>query len=581
MCGIVGYVGHRRAAPVIYECLKRLEYRGYDSAGIATAYGEMHINKSEGRLDRIKNVGSMPGRIGIGHTRWATHGPPSTPNAHPHTDCSGRIAIVHNGVIENYAELKRMLVRKGHRFSSETDSEIVVHLIEEKAEKQGVEEAVRSALSMLEGSYAIVVMHSGYEKLFFGRKYSPLVVGIGKNEMFCASDIPALLPYTNKYVVVEDGFFGYITDSEVYLEKEGKKVKPKIIRVGWSAEMAQKEGYPHFTIKEIHEQPRAIIETLGGEFEQGVELIKKFERLHIVGCGTAFHAGLIFRYLLHRYAKRQCDAFVASEYRHSYVPIDRKTLVFAISQSGETADTLLAVREAKGKGAKTMALVNVLGSSLTREADVVAYTHAGPEISVVSTKAFVAQVAALSYMAFRLSGHNYLIKELRKLPSDIGKVMALEKKMKALAKKYYRKNDFFFIGRGLSYPIALEAALKLKEISYAHAEAYPAGELKHGPLSLLEKDVVVIAIAPSDETKIKMVNNIKECKARGATVIVLSDSDDVFDGIDEFIELPRIKTALSPIPYIIPLQMFAYYTAVLRGNDPDKPRNLAKSVTVE
>jgi len=586
MCGIVGYIGKERAAPILLGSLKSLDYRGYDSAGIATLDGKgIHARKGKGRIDELeKKIGflSLPGRMGIGHTRWATHGIPSKRNAHPHFDCRKRICLVHNGVIENYAELKAVLKEKGHRFASETDSEVVAHLIEEKLKGARAEEAVREAVGELEGAYALAVLIRGEERIFLARNQSPLVIGVGEGEMFCASDMPALLSHTRRFVFLEDGEFAVITEKGYEAEKGGRRTTRKPTEVGWTTEMAKRGGYPHFMLKEIEEQPQSVAQTLALDVRGAAEFAGKFGRIHVVAAGTSYHAGIVFKYLAARLGLQPTDAFMASEYAHSFAgSAGGGTLVIAISQSGETADTLAAVREAKGRGAKVLAITNVVGSSLAREADVVLCMQAGPEISVVATKTFLAQLAVLYSLAARMAGEGGLERELGKVPGLVEEVLRRKGEVEEVADRIYRMRDFFFIGRGLGYPIALEGALKLKEITYAHAEAYPGGELKHGPLSLLERGVPVIAIAPEDEGLPKMLGNIQECKAREARLIVLSDSGKALDAADERIRMPKANPVLAPFLYAVPLQLLAYHAAVLRGADPDKPRNLAKSVTVE
>ncbi len=588
MCGIVGYIGEKKAASVIFEALKQLDYRGYDSAGIATvSEGKIHCKKDVGRLHAIHekhNLTDLPGALGIGHTRWATHGVPNEPNAHPHSDCTRAVCLAHNGVIENYHVLKEELARHGHKYSSDTDSEVVAHVIEEELKTESdTERAFKKAIGKLQGSYAIVMLRAPDEKIYVARRGSPIVIGIGKGEMFCASDIPALLHHTREFLILEDNEFAFLTREGARIERDGKNIARKPMRINWTPEMARKEGYEYFTLKEIHEQPRTITDTLMDEksIDEVAEFARRFLRIEVVACGTSYHAGMVFKHLIQKFARIPCETIIASEYK--YAPVtDSKTLVLAISQSGETADTLAAVKEAKVRGARVLALVNVLGSSLTREADKVFYTHAGPEISVVSTKAFTSQLAALAHVAFELANRKEMIEHLRTIPNVVEEILKRENEIEELARKLKDKNDFFFIGRGISHPTAMEGALKLKEISYSHAEAYPGGELKHGPLSLLEKGVPVIAIAPNDETKSKMLGNIKECKARSALLIALSDSDEILEEADLKIRMPAgIAPELTPIVYIIPLQLLAYHIATMRGLDPDKPRNLAKSVTVE
>jgi len=582
MCGIIGYVGSKQAAPLIKECLLQLEYRGYDSAGIAVSDGKkMYVEKNKGRVKDLE-IAHLQGNYGIGHTRWATHGIPNKVNAHPHSDCENDFSLVHNGVIENYLELKERLFEEGHKIISDTDTELIAHLIEDHFEKgEKLLSALESTIKELKGSYAIALISKNEKRIYFARKYSPLIIGIGEKENFLASDIPALLHHTKKFLLLNDEEYGMIDENSIKIFKDGKEVAREPMSVKWDIESAKKGGYEHFTIKEIYEQPKAIKDTLADVQKEKIHFFDKYDNIHVVGCGTAFYAGMVFKYLMQKNAGIPVEAILANEYVSSHTPLTNRTLVFAISQSGETADTLSALRYAKQKGAHTAALVNVLGSSMTRIVDNVIYTHAGPEISVVSTKAFSAQVAALSKIAFTVGQNPELLNQVNLLDKFAEGSLKKEGEMKKLAEKLYNKHDFFFIGRGICYPVALEGALKLKEISYSHAEGYPAGELKHGPLSILEKDFPVFAIAPSGEQFEKTVSNIKECAAREASLFVLSDQKlNESDNI-KTIRMEGVPEELSVIPYIIPLQLFAYHVCLKRGLDPDKPRNLAKSVTVE
>ena len=587
MCGIVGYAGGRKAAPIVFQCLKQLDYRGYDSAGLATFDGKkIHFKKDKGKLEDMEgkiDFSALPGSIGIGHTRWATHGIPNKKNAHPHLDCKKKVCLVHNGVIENYAVLKAALQSQGHKFESDTDSEVIAHLIESKMEKEkSAEAAIKKAVAELKGAFALAVLVEGEEKIFATRRYSPLVLGIGEDEFFCASDVPAVLSFTKKFVFLEEEEFAVISSKGFSIEKNGKDTTRTPVEVEWTAEMAKRGGYPHFMIKEIEEQPQSVKQTLALDVKKAAEYAKGFGRIQTVSCGTSHHASLVFKYVTAKLGLAPVDAIIASEYASGFSnQADGKTLVIAVSQSGETADTLAAVREAKKRGAKVLAITNVVGSSLAREADATLCTQAGPEISVVATKTFVAQLAVIYSLAAEMAGDGRLAEKLKALPSLIEKMLKKKERIEELSEKLSRKQDFFFIGRGLSFPVALEGALKLKEITYTHAEAYPAGELKHGPLSLLEKGVPVIALAPSDETLEKIKSNIQECKARQAMMVVLSRDKEALKNADEAIEMPEVDELLSPFLYIIPLQLLAYHVAVLRGADPDKPRNLAKSVTVE
>ena len=602
MCGIIGYIGERPACEIIVKGLKRLEYRGYDSAGIVTGdeHG-LHIKKGAGRIDELVerlNLLEMPGKRGIGHTRWATHGIPNDINAHPHTDCTGKIALVHNGIIENHEPLRRELLEKGHRFKSDTDSEVIAHLIEEELKNaEEFETALRKALLQLKGSFALGVIYAGEpDRLYFVRKESPLVLGIGDGENFAASDVPAFLEYTNRVVFLDDGEYAVITkDSwEVKDLKTGQVVEKSIQTIDWSLEMAEKSGYPHFMLKEIYEQPKAIRDAIHGNSEIIKEVareIAKYEKIYFVAMGTSYHAALVGKYLFQRLAKRVPVVEEASEFRYEFEDlIDENTLIIAITQSGETADTLAAMKLAKKKGAKVLAIVNVVGSMATRIADLTLYTHAGPEIGVAATKTYTTQLVVLTLLTIELAKMlqseeeeflNRLERELMEIPEVVSKVLELNGAIEELAETLKESRDVFYIGRGISVPTALEGALKLKEISYIHAEGLSAGELKHGPLALLEEGVPVIAVAPPGKTLDKLIGNIEEAKARGARTIAVGSSEELKRVADTVIAIPPVNELLSSIPYVVPLQLMAYHLAVLRGNDPDKPRNLAKSVTVE
>ncbi|ADT83643.1 glutamine--fructose-6-phosphate transaminase (isomerizing) [Thermococcus barophilus] len=602
MCGIIGYIGERKACNVLVDGLKRLEYRGYDSVGIVTEEdGKLYIRKGAGKIDELKEklgLLEMPGKRGIGHTRWATHGIPNDINAHPHTDCTGKIAVVHNGIIENYIELKDELLRKGHKFKSDTDTEIIAHLIEDALKDfNNFEDALRYALLRLKGSFALGIIYThDREHLYFVRNESPLVLGIGHGEMFAASDIPAFLPYTNKAVFLDDGEYAVVTkDSFVVKDlKTGQVKEKKVHEINWTLEMAEKQGYEHFMLKEIHEQPKAVKEAIYGNLgmiDKIAREIANYEKIYIVAMGTSYHAALVGKYIFQRLVKKVPVVEDASEFRYEFEDlIDRDTLVIAITQSGETADTLAAIKLAKKKGAKVLSIVNVVGSMATRLSDLVLYTHAGPEIGVAATKTYTTQLTVISMLAIALAKYlntadrEYLQKieaELYDMPKYIEAALGYENKIKNLAERLKEKRDFFYIGRGISLATALEGALKLKEISYIHAEGLSAGELKHGPLALIEEDVPVVAIAPSGKTLEKMISNIQEAKARGALIISLGDSEELRKVSDILIKMPKVDEVLSPIVYIVPLQLLAYHLSVLRGNDPDKPRNLAKSVTVE
>ncbi|NJE25367.1 glutamine--fructose-6-phosphate transaminase (isomerizing) [Thermococcus sp. MV5] len=601
MCGIIGYIGEKEAAEILVDGLKRLEYRGYDSVGVVTEDGKLFIKKGAGKINELKErlgLAQLPGKRGIGHTRWATHGIPNDVNAHPHTDCTGKIAVVHNGIIENYIELREELERRGHKFKSDTDTEIIAHLIEEElARSNSFEMALRKALLRLRGSFALGIIYTeDRDHLYFVRNESPLVLGVGNNEMFAASDIPAFLPYTNKVVFLDDGEYAIVDkDSFVVKDLETGDIKDKKIHeINWTLEMAEKQGYAHFMLKEIHEQARAVKDAIHGNLEvinKVAEEIAKYEKIFVVAMGTSYHAGIAAKYLLQRLANKTVLVEEASEFRYEFEDIvDENSLVIAITQSGETADTLAAIRLAKKNGAKVLSIVNVVGSMATRLSDLVLYTHAGPEIGVAATKTYTTQLTVLMMLAIALAkklntiDREYLMileKQLQGLPKYVEVVLGYENKIKSLAEQLVMKRDFFYIGRGPSVATALEGALKLKEISYIHAEGLSAGELKHGPLALIEEGVPVVAIAPTGKTFEKTISNIQEVNARKGFVISLGDSEELKKVSQVFLKMPRIDELLSPIVYIVPLQLLAYHLAILRGNDPDKPRNLAKSVTVE
>ena len=602
MCGIIGYIGDGRASQIIVKGLKRLEYRGYDSAGIVTEDGgRLYIKKGAGRIDELaEKLGflEMPGKRGIGHTRWATHGVPNDINAHPQRDCTGRIALVHNGIIENHRELREELLKRGHRFNSDTDTEVIAHLIEEELKSWGTfEEAMRRALLRLKGSFALGIIYTDEpDRLYFVRNESPLVLGIGEGENFGASDVPAFLEYTNRVVFLDDREYA-VVGKDFWVVKNldsGEIVEKPVQEIEWSLEMAEKAGYPHFMLKEIYEQPRAIRDALHGNagiIRSIAEEVAKYEKIFIIAMGTSYHAGLVAKYLFQRLARKVPIVEDASEFRYEFEDlVDEDTLVIAITQSGETADTLAAMKLAKRKGAKVLAIVNVVGSMATRIADLTLYTHAGPEIGVAATKTYTTQLTVLTMLAIELArvlgtvGEEYLERlerELNAVPELVEDVLKHDESLRELAESLKEKRDFFYIGRGISVPTALEGALKLKEISYIHAEGLSAGELKHGPLALLEDGVPVVAIAPGGKTFDKMVSNIEESRARGAYIISIGDRDELERISDVFIKMPEMDELLTPIVYVVPLQILAYHLAVLRGNDPDKPRNLAKSVTVE
>ena len=605
MCGIVGYIGKDNAKNVVINGLSRLEYRGYDSAGIAFIdNGKMRIFKRSGKLRNLEiEVNrdlSLPS-VAIGHTRWATHGEPTDINAHPHTDCTGKIAVVHNGIIENFVELKNLLKKKGHTFKSDTDTEVIAHLIEEEINKgKELLKAVFGAVEKLKGSYAVAVIYEKEpEKIVCVRKDSPLVIGIGEEENFLASDVPAFLQYTNKVIFLDDNEFAVIEKDKVTVyDRTGEIIKKEIKTIPWSIAQAEKAGYKHFMIKEIYEQPKGIADTISGKLsliEGKAEFPFEFDTIQIVACGTSYHAGLIGKFFIETLSKVPVSVDYASEYRYRDPLINQKTLVIAISQSGETADTLAAVRLAKLKGAKVVAICNVIGSTLTREADHTIYTYAGPEISVASTKAFTTQLTALFLTALEIGTAKKIItseeekkyiNELIKIPSkmeDFLEVERKEKKIKQFALEFYMAKDALFLGRFVNYPIALEGALKLKEISYIHAEGYPAGEMKHGPIALIDEKMPVVVVAPKDRVYEKMVSNIEEVRARKGKVIAITNSgcEEIKRLTDRIIEIPETDELLTPFLTVVPLQLFAYYIADFLGYDVDQPRNLAKSVTVE
>lgn len=609
MCGIVGYIGEQEAVPVLLSGLKRLEYRGYDSAGV-TIYNQGKLNscKTVGRLNKIEEKLAeikLTGTLGIGHTRWATHGRPSERNAHPHYDCNQKISVVHNGIIENYMGLKEWLQEKGHIFNSETDTEVLPHLIEEYYQGD-LAAAVRTALAKVEGSFALgVICDENPDQIVVARKASPLIIGLGKKENFVASDIPAVLPYTREIYILEDGEMATITAEEVRVSDfSGSERHKEVYHVEWDISAAEKGGYEDFMIKEIHEQSKAVRDTLAGKVDQ-VEMrvqlpevkleareIAELEKIQIVACGTAYHAGMVGKYLIEKLARIPVEVEVASEFRYRDPMISPKSLTVIISQSGETADTLAGLREAKRLGSRVLAITNVVGSSVAREADDLILTMAGPEIAVASTKAYTTQLLSLYLLAIYLAQHRGTISQNERvgmveamvhLPRQIDKVLNTETKIKEFAEDFKGCEDIFFIGRGLDYAVSLEGALKLKEISYIHAEAYAAGELKHGTLALIVEGVPVFALATQPELYDKMISNIKEVKAREATVVALAVAGDheIAKSVDYVIHIPVTHSMLTPILSVVPLQLFAYYAAKSRGCDVDKPRNLAKSVTVE
>jgi glucosamine--fructose-6-phosphate aminotransferase (isomerizing) len=615
MCGIIGYIGSKKTVPVLLDGLRRLEYRGYDSAGIAVVRsGSIAVRRSAGKLSRLEEAikaDPIDGEFGLGHTRWATHGRPTEENAHPHRDCTGRIVVVHNGIIENYLDLKQGLQRRGHRFVTETDTEVVAHLVEEEMhEASGLDGAVRRALAKVRGMYALVLLSADDpEKIVAVRHGPPLVVGVGDGEVFVASDIPAILAHTRDVVFLGDDEMAVLTRAgAAFFDMAGGRLERRTERVLWDPIMAEKAGYKHFMLKEIFEQPQAVRDTILGrvsldtarvfleEMTIPPDALGEVDKVNIIACGTSLHAGLVGKFLIEELAHLPAETDYGSEYRYRNPIVDNRTLAVVITQSGETADTLAALREAKARGARSVAICNVVGSMATREADGTVYTHAGPEIGVASTKAFTSQLVALYLLAVHLGQIRGTLSSeesrthlagLLKLPQLLGQTLAVSALVDEIARRYQGRRDFLYLGRGINYPIALEGALKLKEISYIHAEGYPAGEMKHGPIALIDESMPVVALAPRDHVFEKMLGNILEAKARGGLVIALTTGhDEQIEELldtehDSIIPLPETPPLLSPVVSVVPLQLLAYHIAVRRGCDVDQPRNLAKSVTVE
>ncbi|OQY23476.1 MAG: glutamine--fructose-6-phosphate transaminase (isomerizing) [Desulfobacteraceae bacterium 4572_35.2] len=609
MCGIVGYIGEQQAVDVVLEGLRRLEYRGYDSAGISTLNnGQIDTQRAKGKLSNLEQqlkTSPLLGTLGIGHTRWATHGKPSKANAHPHR--SGGFVVVHNGIIENYLQLKQQLVECGHHFNSETDSEIIAHLIDYHFKKsQDFEQAVRTAVQQLRGAFAIAVISDQHpDQLIAAKAGSPLVIGQGQSEYFVASDIPAMLSHTRDMVFLNDGEMALFNRTAMQITTlEGAAVETKIKTITWNPTMAEKGGYRHFMLKEIHEQPRAIADTIAGritenknaillnELNLNADELNGFDRLYIVACGTSWHAALVGKFLIEKHARIPVEVDIASEFRYRQPLVSDKTLTLVISQSGETADTLAALREAHERGGKVVAICNVVESSIARESEGVIYTHAGPEIGVASTKAFTTQLVALFLFALHLGQTRQtlttikaqqLINELLTLPRKLEETLELDAIIEQAARKFIHVHDFLYLGRGNQYPIALEGALKLKEISYIHAEGYPAGEMKHGPIALIDEELPVVVIAPVNKTHEKVISNMEEVRARGGQIISISDSNcpSLLAASNVAFHIPTICDDLMPIITSIPLQLLSYHIAVFKGTDVDQPRNLAKSVTVE
>lgn len=610
MCGIVGYIGFNQASDFLLDGMAKLEYRGYDSAGIAVIGPEnvIKIQKKVGRLanlEAIVKADPNEGTVGIGHTRWATHGRPSDMNAHPHSSEDGKFAVVHNGIIENYMPLKEELIEKGYHFKSETDTEVVAHLLEDMYDGDFVS-TVRRMLDRVDGAYALeIICADEPDKIICTKKENPLVIGLGKGENFVASDIPAIINYTRDTYILNDGELAIVTrDNVAVFDRKGNTIDKEVFHVNWNAEAAEKGGYEHFMLKEIHDQPKAVRDTFGthisedgkaavfDELNWTADDVAAFNKILIVACGTAYHAGLVTKQYIENLARIPVNVEIASEYRYSNPLTDDKTLCIVISQSGETSDTLAALKEAKRHGAKSLAITNVVGSSISREADNTVYTWAGPEISVASTKAYTTQLVAGLLFAVYLGQLNgkmdpalggEILCGVKSLPTLIHEIFEVDEDMKTFAKHYGFKSDAFFLGRAIDYAVAMEGALKLKEISYIHAEAYAGGELKHGTLALIEEGVPVIALATQEDVYDKMISNIREVKAREAVVIGIGmkGDDELSKHVDHTIYVPRANKFIAPILAVVPLQLLAYYAAITRGADVDKPRNLAKSVTVE
>jgi len=612
MCGIVGYTGPQSASIPLIAGLKRLEYRGYDSAGIALGTsGKLFVEKKAGKLSNLENAldSSLPSvHSGIGHTRWATHGGPTDQNAHPHLDNEGKLAVIHNGIIENYTELRIALEAKGHKFSSQTDTESVAHLLSDlRKEYNGdLTKAMRDAVKVLRGSFTLLAIHADKPDEIVGvRRNSPLVVGVGKGENFMASDVSAFIEYTKKAIELgQDEVVTMDPTSVVITDLNGKTIKPKTYEISWDATAAEKGGFAHFMLKEIFEQPKAVADTLIGrlsdnnqilldELHMSKQEIESLKKITVIACGTAYHAGLVAKYAIEKWAKIPVDVEIASEFRYRDPIIDSTTLVIAISQSGETMDTLMAVRHAKSAGARVLAICNTNSSTIPRESDAVLYTHAGPEIAVASTKALLTQIIAVYLIGLHLAQANgslsdnqvhEIYNELLELPGKIEQILETVEPLRELTRKFAKNDTVLFLGRNIGYPVALEGALKLKELAYIHAEGFAGGELKHGPIALIDQGTPVIAILPAGKEHAldeKMLSNIQEVKARGARVIVIAEEGVVVEGAEHVITIPVVRPIFQPILATVPLQVFAYEMAVARGNDVDQPRNLAKSVTVE
>lgn len=608
MCGIVAYIGKNEALPILLDGLKRLEYRGYDSAGIAIINKHVHSVKAVGKIkfleEKINKESIIKGKVGIAHTRWATHGEPSEINAHPHTDDHGKFWVVHNGIIENYQALKDKLIAKGHSFKSQTDTEVIAHLLQDFY-KGNITDALISTLKLLKGTYGLAVIAADEpNKLLVARNGSPLVIGVGKDETIVASDVSALIRYTRQVIYLDDGEIAEINQNNFrIINIQEKEIKKTVEEIEWSLEEAEKCGYPHFMLKEINEQPDSIINSIRGRtiikdgkvklggLETVMDITRFIEKISIVACGTAKHAGMVGQLMLEEYANLETNVEFASEFRYRKPIIDQKTAVIAVSQSGETADTLAAMREAKTKGALTLGIVNAVGSTIARETDAGVYNHIGPEIAVASTKAFTSQIAILALFTVLFGRQRQMsmvmgkriLEEMNTIPNKIKSIVKQNDKIKKIAKKYYKSRNILFMGRKYNYPTAIEGALKLKELSYIHAEGLPSGEMKHGSIAMIDKDFPSIFIAPKDSVYEKNISNIEEIKARSGPVIAITTEGnrELKKQVDEIFYIPKTLEMLTPILATVPLQLFAYYMALLNNKDVDKPRNLAKSVTVE
>jgi len=599
MCGITGYVGDKNTIEVLLDGLKRLEYRGYDSSGVAVKQnGKLRVLKKKGKiveLEKSPEIKKMNGMMGIAHTRWATHGVPNETNAHPHLDCKREIALVHNGIIENYHQLREKLQKEGHKFLSATDTEVVAHLIE-KYNQGNLEQAVLRALNDIEGSFALAIISRNCDKLIAARRGSPLIVGVGENENFVGSDVPAILKFTKRVIYLDDDQIAVISKDNVVVKNlSGKIIQPKINEIKWSLDQIEKGGFKHFMIKEIFEQPQAITNALQGRIVDGKTQLglkinpRSIKRIFIVACGTAWHAGLVGKYIIEKLTRKPVEVDIASEFRYRDPIIGKGDLLIAVSQSGETADTLESIRLAKKNGAKTLGVVNVVGSSIAREVEEVIYLQAGPEIGVASTKAFTTQVICLILLALFMAEKlgirvdRQIFQDLENLPRLIEQVLKLDKQLRKIAKKYKDFTSSLYLGRGVNFPIALEGALKLKEISYIHAEGYPAGEMKHGPIALVDEKLLVVFVANDDHTLEKVISNMEEIRARKGRIFTVTNTlaEKITQVSEDMILVPKASELISALINVVPLQLFSYHLADWRGIDMDKPRNLAKSVTVE